>query len=99
MKRIEAGVARPMPVAVEVDGTTVMAHPGETLAVALLSVALRFREDRAGGARGMFCNMGTCAECTVWVAGAAGPWRRLRACLVPIAPGLRIRTTAPEPGA
>lgn len=99
MKRIEPGVTRPAPVTVEVDGASVMAHPGETVAVALLSVALRLRDDRAGAARGMFCNMGSCAECTVWIAGAAAPWRRVRACLAPIEPGLRIRTTAPERGA
>lgn len=100
MKRIEAGVTRPPQVAVELDGAPVMAHPGETVAVAVLSAAPRFRDDRSGTPRGMFCNMGTCSECTVWIApGGTGDdprWRRLRACLVPVEEGLRIRTRAPE---
>ncbi|MFD2138148.1 2Fe-2S iron-sulfur cluster-binding protein [Novosphingobium resinovorum] len=40
--------------------------------------------------------MGTCSECTVWVARGDAPWRRLRGCLVPVEPGLRIRTERPE---
>jgi sarcosine oxidase subunit alpha len=97
MKRIEPGVTRPQPVAVEIDGVSVMAHPGETVAVAVLaSGALRFRDDCSNEARGMFCNMGTCAECTVWIARGPGRWRRLRGCLVPVEPGLRIATSVPE---
>lgn len=97
MKRVEQGVTRPAPIAVDVDGTPVQVHPGETVAVAVLAGSLRFRDDRSAHARGMFCNMGTCSECTVWVAdGDAMRWRRLRACLVPVAPGMRIRTSDPE---
>ncbi|GAB7553425.1 (2Fe-2S)-binding protein [Novosphingobium resinovorum] len=96
MKRVEQGVTRPAPIAVELDGAQVMAHPGETVAVAVLSATPRFRDDRSGRARGMFCNMGTCSECTVWVARGDAPWRRLRGCLVPVEPGLRIRTERPE---
>ena len=99
MTRINQGVTRPAPFAVDVDGATVMVHPGETVAVALLAAdALRFRDDRSGQARGMFCNMGTCSECTVWVAIGAQPWRRLRACLMPVQPGLRISTRDPGEG-
>lgn len=96
MKRVEQGVTRPAPVAVDLDGAPVMAHPGETVAVAVLSAAPRFRDDRSGRSRGMFCNMGTCSECTVWIAREDAPWRRLRACLVPVEAGLRIRTERPE---
>ncbi|MFS0851240.1 (2Fe-2S)-binding protein [Novosphingobium panipatense] len=100
MQRVEQGVTRPAPVAVELDGAQVLAHPGETVAVAVLSAmhsgAPRFRDDRSGQARGMFCNMGTCSECTVWIAREGAPWRRLRACLVPVEAGLRIRTERSE---
>jgi sarcosine oxidase subunit alpha len=96
MKRIEEGVVRPAAVPVEIDGAPVMAHPGETVAVAVLaSASRRFRDDRSGAPRGMFCNMGTCSECTVWIAHGDGPWRRLRACLVPVEPALRVRTCDP----
>lgn len=100
MKRIEPGVIRPEAVAVEIDGVSALAHPGETVAVAVLaSGALRFRDDRSNAPRGMFCNMGTCAECTVWIARGSGRWRRLRGCLVPVEPGLRIASSDPEAGA
>lgn len=96
MKRIENGVARPRPVTVEVDGQCVTAHPGEMVAVAVLMGSLRFRSDRSGRARGMFCNMGTCSECTVWIGGQDIGWRRQRSCLVPVADGMRIRTDDPD---
>lgn len=100
MKRVDHGVTRPAPVTVEVDGARIAVHPGETVAVAVLVAgALRFRDDRAGAPRGMFCNMGTCSECTVWIAGDAAAWRRQRACLVPVSAGMRISTRQPEEGA
>lgn len=96
MKRIEKGVIRPAPIAIEVDGASVLVYPGETVAVAVLaSAARRFRDDRSGAPRGMFCNMGTCSECTVWIAQNEGPWRRLRACLMPVEPALRVTTHDP----
>lgn len=99
MKRIEHGVTRPAPVALELDGAAVMAHPGETVAVAVLSRAPRFRDDRSGMPRGMFCNMGTCSECTVWIAREGAGWRRFRSCLMLVEAGMRIRTVPPEAGA
>ncbi|WP_179505062.1 MULTISPECIES: (2Fe-2S)-binding protein [unclassified Sphingomonas] len=100
MKRVEDNVARPASITVLIDGVALRAHPGETVAVAVLaSDTRRFRDDRGGRPRGMFCNMGTCAECTVWIARGDGPWRRLRACLVPVEPGLRIATGDPEAAA
>jgi sarcosine oxidase subunit alpha len=96
MNRIENGVVRPAPIAVEVDGMQFMAHPGETAAVVVLaSASQRFRDDRSGAPRGMFCNMGTCSECTVWIARSDGAWRRLRACLVPLQPDMRISSRDP----
>ena len=95
MMRIEKSVSRPAQFPVELDGASVMVHPGETVAVAVLTATMRFRDDRSGRARGMFCNMGTCSECTVWIAQAGDDWRRLRSCLVPVGAGMRIRTSAP----
>lgn len=83
-------------VAITVDGREVPAHPGETLAAVLLAAEqLRFRDDRGGRPRGVFCNMGTCSECTVWLAGERG-FERRRACLVPVAAGMCVVTREPD---
>ena len=88
-------MARPGAFAITVDGRELAVHPGETLAAALLaSEQLRLRDDRAGAPRGAFCNMGTCSECTVWVA-RDGSFDRRRACLLPVSPGLRVLTREP----
>ncbi len=99
MKRIQQDVARGEAVQIEVDGAEVAVYPGETVAVALLGAqTLRFRDDRSSAPRGMFCNMGTCGECTVWIAAgpAATGWMRQRACLVPVAAGMKVRTFEPD---
>lgn len=98
MRRITAGVERPPAIEVAVDGQPVAVHPGETVAVAILSAGtLRMRDDRAGAPRGMFCNMGTCSECTVWIRLPGGEgWARRRGCLQPVLPGMAIRTLPPE---
>lgn len=99
MTRIMQGVKRPDLIMLTIDGQPVTAHPGETVAAALLmSARTRFRDDRSGRARGMFCNMGTCSECLLWIASEAGRWRRARSCLTPVAPGMAVRTTEPEAG-
>lgn len=101
MSRIEQGVARPSVLSVEVDGAPLPAYPGETVAAALVAAHhLRIRDDRGESPRGFFCNMGTCSECFVWVAGAedtgGSRWRRRRACLLPVSPGLKIATREPQ---
>jgi sarcosine oxidase subunit alpha len=97
MSRILTGVDRPEPVTILLDGIGISAFPGETLAAAILMAdRLRFRDDRAGRPRGMFCNMGTCSECTVWLSRDGIAWRRVRACLIPVSAGLEVRTSDPE---
>lgn len=83
---------------ITVDGQELAVHPGVTLAAALLgSDNLHFRDDRAGRARGPFCNMGTCSECMAWVACDNDPgFYRRRLCLVPVSPGMRILTREPD---
>jgi len=97
MKRIDKGVTRGGTIAVEIDGHRTEVYPGETVAVAVLAAhTLRFREDRGGAPRGMFCNMGTCSECTVWVTDETGRAVRRRACMTPACEGMRIFTAEPE---
>lgn len=82
----------PEPVVIEVDGVSVTALPGETLASALIAAGQRvFRSDLQGQPRGMFCNMGTCGECFVTVAMPGRPARRLRACLVAVRPDMQVQ--------
>ncbi|MAF60650.1 MULTISPECIES: (2Fe-2S)-binding protein [Pseudomonadota] len=82
----------PEPILIRVDGAEVTALPGEMLASALLAADKPvFRADLEGQARGMFCNMGTCGECFVTVDVPGRTARRLRACLVPVEPGMEVR--------
>ena len=82
------GVPRGGELTFSVDGMAVAAHAGETLATAMLAAGIgRFRDDSFGTPRGLWCNMGSCGECTVRI-GA----RRVRACLTPVTPGLVVTT-------
>jgi predicted molibdopterin-dependent oxidoreductase YjgC len=73
-----------------VDGVTVAARSGDTVAAALLLAdRLAFRTTPVGGTpRGPLCLMGVCYDCLVTIDGL--PNRQ--ACLVTVAPGMRIDT-------
>jgi len=87
--RIEHGVTRPAPVAIQVDGDRVDAYPGESLATALLAAGVRaFRRTRSRAPRGPVCNMGVCFECMVVVDGEPG----VRACVTPVRAGMSVET-------
>lgn len=70
------------------DGRTVPAHPGETIASALLAAGIRhLRTTRVHGRpRGLFCGIGSCFDCLVTVDGRPSQ----RACLTPAAPDLEV---------
>jgi aerobic-type carbon monoxide dehydrogenase small subunit (CoxS/CutS family) len=72
-----------------VDGERVQAYPGETIATALLGAGRRTFGRTLGrdAPRGLYCVTGTCWECVVGLDG-----RRVRACMEPAAPGLRVAT-------
>jgi hypothetical protein len=55
------------------DGETVEAFAGETIAVALLAAGFPgFAVNPSDGTpRGLFCAMGTCQECTIFIDGQA----------------------------
>jgi D-hydroxyproline dehydrogenase subunit gamma len=77
----------------EVDGTACRAQRGITVAAALLNAGLwGFRHAGGNDVRGPLCGMGICHECRVTIDGM--PHRR--ACLVPLAEGMVVRTTAEE---
>ncbi|GAA5213565.1 (2Fe-2S)-binding protein [Streptomyces thinghirensis] len=83
--------ARPAPAfTVTVDGRTIEALPGRTVAAALWAAGITsWRTTRdTGRPRGVFCGIGVCFDCLVTVNDRPNQ----RACLVPVHPGDAIRT-------
>jgi len=85
--RIRGGVDRPACVTLHVDGTEISAHPGESVASALLAAGVRRlgHGARSGAPRGGFCYMGTCQECLVRIGGVA-----VQACITPVRDGMVV---------
>ena len=82
-------------VEIEVDGRRVAVAAGITVAAALLEYGVTtFRTSVRGEPRGPLCGMGICHECRVTIDGV--PHRR--ACLVPVADGMRVTTAGPTIG-
>lgn len=79
-------------VTLRVDGETVSAHLGETVAAALLAAGrLAFRETAVSGRkRGPFCMMGACFDCLVEIDGE--PNRQ--ACMTLVDDGMTVRSMA-----
>ena len=94
-RRMTRGVSRPEPVQIVVDGRTVSAYEGESLATALLAAGTTtFARDRTGRSRGPFCNMGVCYDCLVLVEqppGSGSASVRVRSCLTTVRDGMRVR--------
>ena len=85
--RLHHGIDRGKRIQITIDGERVDAFEGETLATAMIEQSPAFRRDTKGMARGMFCNMGTCGECTVTLFPSG---RRVRACLVTAQVGMDV---------
>lgn len=83
-----AGIDRGPAFTFRIDGEPVLAHPGETVAAALLAAGHReLRRTRGDGSpRGLFCAIGTCFDCLVRIDGA----RPVRACVTPASPELEV---------
>ena len=91
-RRVTGHVQRPAPVTIEVDGASVTAHPGESVAAALLAAGWRaFGRTTGGAPRGPFCNMGICFDCAVEIDGVAG----VRACMTAVRAGMKVTTATP----
>jgi aerobic-type carbon monoxide dehydrogenase small subunit (CoxS/CutS family) len=71
------------------DGESVEACPGETIAGALLAAGRRSlrRTAKRDEPRGLYCVMGVCWECVVLVDG-----QTVRACIAPASPGLAVQS-------
>ncbi len=86
-RRIEGGIARPAPVSIDVDGQSIQAFPGESVATALWAAGIRALRTSpvSASARGIFCAMGVCQECVADIDGRTTP-----TCLEPVREGMRI---------
>lgn len=75
-----------------VNGQTIPAYPGETVAGALLAAGVNiFRKTfETGHERGQFCGMGVCYDCLIDVDGRVSQ----RACMTAVTPGMTIDVPA-----
>jgi predicted molibdopterin-dependent oxidoreductase YjgC len=77
--------------AIIVDGRSIPAEPGMTVAAALLNAGIwSFRTSVTGEPRGPLCGMGICHECRVTIDGVA----HRRGCLEPVADQMVVVTNA-----
>jgi D-hydroxyproline dehydrogenase subunit alpha len=76
-------------VLLDVDGRSVPARPGESIAAALMRAGLTaWRQTPHGNPRGLFCGMGVCQDCVISVDGRD----QQRACMTKVSGAHRIRT-------
>ena len=86
--RVLEGVSRAAAFTFTFEAEPIQAHPGETIAAALLAACIRTlrRTAKSGEKRGMFCGMGVCFDCLVVVDGRP----HLRACMTEAKPGMQV---------
>lgn len=90
--RIRKNVERGATVNIAVNGETIRAYEGETLAtVLLLHDRLAFYETASGHKRAPFCNMGACYECRVHLEHH-GRQQWVLACMTPVQENMSVTT-------
>jgi predicted molibdopterin-dependent oxidoreductase YjgC len=81
------GLARGAELSLTLDGRTVIAYEGETVAAVLLAEGhIATRRTRGGSPRGLYCGMGVCFDCLVVVDGVPNT----RACVTWVHEGMRV---------
>ena len=88
--RIDDDVARGTRITFSFDGRQVEAFSAETVAAALWASGIRgWPADESYGppARTLFCAMGVCQQCAVWIEGV-----RVEACRTPVRDKLDVRS-------
>jgi predicted molibdopterin-dependent oxidoreductase YjgC len=77
-------------VVISVDGATVTARAGDTVAAALLAAGLTPTRTTpvSGAPRAPYCMMGVCFECLVTIDDIGNR----QGCLVPVSEGMRVET-------
>lgn len=75
---------------VTVDGRTILAREGETIAAALLAAGIQVNRYtlKRGEPRGLFCGIGQCTDCAMVVNGVPN----VRTCVTPVAEDMAIET-------
>ena len=75
---------------IDVDGKSVRARPGDTVAVAMLANGIDHCRTTpvTGQPRAPYCLMGVCFECLVTIDGVGSR----QGCLVPVRDGMRVET-------
>jgi hypothetical protein len=89
-RRIEDAISREPAIEIIVDGHSLRAFPGESVAVALLAAGRRaFRATaRRSDPRSLYCGIGICFDCVMVVDGQPN----VRACQTKVRAGMRIAT-------
>lgn len=87
--RLSAGITRGNSFTIEVDGETISAYEGETVAAALIAHGKNvFRKTKNQNPRGLYCGMGQCQECRMIINGVPDTL----ACQTHVTPGMKIET-------
>lgn len=86
----DRAMPRRLDVSFVVDGRSVRAAAGETVAAAMLAEGEWCFARRGGEQRAPLCNMGTCFECAITVDGVP----MTRTCLTTVRDGMNVRTDA-----
>lgn len=89
--RINTGIDRGSPVSFSFNGQAYSAYEGESVACALFAAGIKHLRNspREQTPRGMFCLMGSCQECIVWIDG-----RKVASCQQAVTPGLEVRSVS-----
>lgn len=90
MARRLTNIQRGKPFNIEVDGRSVLAHEGETVATVLLAADVRTFAHHAEphAPSRLFCGMGTCQQCLVTIDDLPN----CQACRVLAQPGMKVMT-------
>jgi predicted molibdopterin-dependent oxidoreductase YjgC len=81
------GLERGARLSLTLDGRTVNAYEGETVAAVLLAEGhIATRKTRSGSPRGVYCGMGVCFDCLVVVDGVPNT----RACVTWVRDGMDV---------
>ena len=89
-RRVERGIERGTPFEIKVDGESMLAYPGETVAGAMFANEKRIlrHTTKLNRPRSIYCGIGICYECLVTVNGVPNQ----RACMTEVQPGLVVAT-------
>jgi predicted molibdopterin-dependent oxidoreductase YjgC len=88
--RIDNGIQRGPQLRITVDGESITAFEGETVAAALMAAGhriLRYSAKR-NEPRSLYCGIGVCQECRMMIDGVINT----RACMTPVRAGLAVKT-------